>query len=85
MINKHFIFFLKDLEARILILEQRVTELEEESIFYEIMDSNESKPEFKLVTEISDDEQIEIIKIDFHRNKQGKISLKEYYEGTRFR
>ena len=85
MINKHFLFFLKDLEARILILEQRVTELEEESPSYEILDSSESKSEFKLVTEIPDDEQIEMIKIGFHWNKQGKISLKEYYEGTGFR
>ena len=34
------------------------------------------------MSQISEEEQIEIIKLGFQLNKEGKISLKKYYQST---
>jgi hypothetical protein len=48
--------------------------------------SNEEKglqrTNFITLGKISEDEQIEIIKLGFQLNQEGKISLKNYYEST---
>jgi len=37
---------------------------------------------FITLSKISEEERVEIIKLGFQLNQQGKISLKKYYEGT---
>lgn len=39
-------------------------------------------PTQTLMDKISEEEKIEIIKLGFQLQNQGKISLKKYYEGT---
>ena len=50
------------------------------------LSSNQEKglnePNFITLGKISEEEKIEIIKLGFQLNQEGKISLKKYYEGT---
>jgi len=41
----------------------------------------ENGANFKRLSEISEEEKIEIIEKGFQLNQEGKISLKNYYEG----
>jgi hypothetical protein len=41
-----------------------------------------NEPNFITLGKISEEEKIEIIKLGFQLNQEGKISLKKYYEGT---
>ena len=53
---------------------------------YYIVSSNEEKgrnrQNFVTLGKISDEEKIEIIKLGFQLQNEGKISLKKYYEST---
>ena len=42
----------------------------------------QNRPNFITLSQITEEEQIEIIKKGFQLNQEGKISLKKYYEGT---
>ncbi len=41
-----------------------------------------NQPNFLTLRKISEEEKIEIIKIGFRLNQEGKISWKKYYEST---
>jgi len=43
---------------------------------------SQNQANFKTLIEISEDNKIDIIQTDFRLNQEGKISLKNYYEGT---
>ena len=43
---------------------------------------NQNQISFKTLSEISEDEKINIIQTGFQLNQEGKISLKNYYEGV---
>jgi hypothetical protein len=53
---------------------------ERDSAFKQNKAENESN--FVTLSQISEEERVEIIKKGFQINQQGKISLKKYYEGT---
>jgi len=43
---------------------------------------NQKQTNFTILGKISEDKKIEIIQTGFRLNQEGKISLKNYYEGT---